>query len=174
MLRSRSSVLILKVSGLHAGHLGESPALGRGTVRGRNATLRLGVWRGDADADPKVMTAASKLLPGVKYSVNSSIHEAVGSYTVVGPHDDEDDDDDVDDDGGDDEYGDDGDDDDADDDDDDDDAHRLINNNYTAKTKAVLVPPTRHCWRDRIHLAQKLRFCTVHVQCTYSARYSAR
>ena len=48
--------------------------------------------------------------------------------------------------------------------------HRLINDNYTEDIQVVLVSPTRHCWRDRIHLAQTPRFCTAHVQCAYSAR----
>ena len=72
ILCALSSTLILIVSGLPAGHLGEGQAPGRGTGFLLNATLRLGVQRGDADADPKAIMGTSSLLPGVKYSVNSS------------------------------------------------------------------------------------------------------
>ena len=79
-------MLILIVSGIPGAHVGEGQAPGRGTVSGRNATLRLGVWRGDVDADLNVITAAARLFPGVKYSVNSSTYEVVGSYIVVEPY----------------------------------------------------------------------------------------
>jgi len=42
------------------------------------------VRRGYVDAEVDAITAASKLSPGVKYSVNSSSQMAVGSHIVVG------------------------------------------------------------------------------------------
>ena len=40
--------------------------------------------RGYVDAEVDAITGASKLSPGVKYSVNSSSEMSVGSYIVVG------------------------------------------------------------------------------------------
>ena len=73
-----SSILVLIVSGSRAGHEGGGPAPGRAPVCGRNATWRPGVRRGHVDAEVGAITAASKLSPGVKYSVNSSSEMAVG------------------------------------------------------------------------------------------------
>ena len=84
VLCAPSSILILIASRLPAGHRDEGQA--PGTVCGRNATLRLGVRRGTVDAHLKVVTAVCGHLAGVKYSVNSRSHQAVGSNIVVRPH----------------------------------------------------------------------------------------
>ena len=46
--------------------------------------MRLGVRRGDVDAEANAITATPKLSPGVKCSVNSSTEMAVGSHIFVG------------------------------------------------------------------------------------------